>query len=400
MKNNDVKRVVLGDVLHLLLDEVPVDPLREYMIAGVYSFARGLLARGPLAGSSTTYKKLNRLHRGDFVISEPKAWEGAIAKVTESFDGWYVSPVFPTFRADSEQLDINYLDWYCKQSNVWERLRFKSRGIGARRETVSPDQFLSIEIPLPPLENQRRIVERIEELAAKIEEAKGLRREGRKESDLLMGAVTSKLFDKVGSKVQQKKLRELTSRITKGESPSWQGFSYQDSGPMFIRSENVLWGKIDLSQKVHIPEAFHEKLSRSKVLSGDVLINLVGASIGRVCVVPEGVGDANVNQAVAVITVNTDTIDPEYLVDYILNPTTQDVIHGGKVETARPNISLDDLKKLSIPLPLLEEQRHIVEELKKVNLTIESLKHLQGETSKELDALLPSVLDKAFKGEL
>jgi type I restriction enzyme S subunit len=116
----------------------------------------------------TTYKSFHRLNAGDFVISSPKAWEGAVARIPNEFDGWFLSPVFPTFRADSEALDTRFLDWYCKRDAVWRQLQGKAKGMGARRESVSPDQFLSLEIPLPPLSEQGALVARLDALSEKI----------------------------------------------------------------------------------------------------------------------------------------------------------------------------------------------------------------------------------------
>ena len=87
--------VTLGNVLELKIDAVSVDASATYQIAGVYSFGKGLLARGPLPGTETTYKVFHRLHKDDFVLSQLKAWEGALARVPASFDGWFLSPQFP-----------------------------------------------------------------------------------------------------------------------------------------------------------------------------------------------------------------------------------------------------------------------------------------------------------------
>ena len=171
-------------------------------------------------------------------------------------------------------------------------------------------------------------------------------------------------------------------------------------GPVFIRSENVLWGRIDYREAVHIPHAFHEKLVRSQLRNSDVLINLVGASIGRACAVPPSLGEANVNQAVAVISPRPEALASDFLVHFLLSPVAQDLIHGGKVETARPNISLGDLCELGVPMPPLPEQRRIVAELEALQAKVDALKRLQAETAAELGALLPSILDRAFKGEL
>ncbi len=85
---------------------------------------------------------------------------------------------------------------------------------------------------------------------------------------------------------------------------------------------------------------------------------------------------------------------------FLISAPTQEIIHNGKVDTARPNISLGDLRDLVLPLPMLDEQRRIVAYLDDIQSKIDTLKKLQAETAEELNALLPSVLDKAFKGEL
>jgi len=167
-----------------------------------------------------------------------------------------------------------------------------------------------------------------------------------------------------------------------------------------VRSENVQWGYIDLSKKMYIPSEFHKKLKRSQLHANDVLINLVGASIGRACIVPENIGEANVNQAVAVISPNKEKLNSKYLLYFLLSNSTQKTLQGGKVETARPNISLANLRDLRIPPISLTEQRRIVEYLEGLQAKVDALKTLQAETAAELDALLPSILDKAFKGEL
>jgi type I restriction enzyme S subunit len=392
--------VRLGEVLRAVDTSVPVSELNEVNLAGVYSFARGLFKRGPMSPGETSYKTYNRLVRDDFVISVPKAWEGALARVTPEFEGLFLSPVFPTFRANRARLEPAFLEWFCKRESVWTQLQRKSRGIGARRESVHPEEFLSLEIPLPPLPEQRRVVARIEALAAQIHEVRTLRHQAAEEAEALRSAGSNTFFISAARRFGASRLEDLSSRITKGESPEWQGFIYQDTGPLFIRSENVLWGKLDPRNAVHIPRAFHEKLSRCQLGKDDLLINLIGASIGRACAVPGDLGDANVNQAVGVITPNRERLLPNFPVYFLLSPVAQDEIHGSKVETARPNISLGDIRDLEIPTPTLPEQRRIVVELDALQAEVDTLKRRQAETAAELDALLPAILDRAFKGAL
>jgi len=183
-----------------------------------------------------SYKSYNRLVTDDFVIRVRKAWEGALARVTPEFEGWFLSPVFPTFRAERERLEPAFLEWFCKRDTVWTQLQGKSRGIGALRESVHPDQFLSLEIPLPPLAEQRRVVARIEELAAQIHEARTLRHQAAEDATILISSAGDTILSKVG---------ELYSSESLGNHVIIQGGyafktdEYQDSGLPIVRIANL-----------------------------------------------------------------------------------------------------------------------------------------------------------------
>jgi hypothetical protein len=157
-------KVPLGEVLELVLDEVVVEPLGTYPMAGVYSFGKGLFAREPITGSETSYQKLSRLHEGQFVYSRLFAWEGAVAVVTREFDGLFLSQEFPTFRIDPQRATPEYLTHIARWPTFHVALAGNTRGLGLRRQRVHPEQLLAIEIPLPSLDEQRRIAERIDRL--------------------------------------------------------------------------------------------------------------------------------------------------------------------------------------------------------------------------------------------
>lgn len=381
--------------------ERPTIPLagQTYRQLGVQLWGRGAYEREELEGSQTKYKSLSRVEAGDIIVNKIWARNGSVAVVPSELSGCYVSGEFPTFAPQLDRLDPAWFHWYTKTPALWQQCDEKSRGTSGKNR-IRPEKFLEVEIPLPPLDEQRHIVARIEELAAKVEQAQSYRQAANAQTASLYFNMSTEVFERVRAASQSVCLGELTSRVTKGESPEWQGFSYQEGGPVFVRSENVLWGRLDLTNSVHIPSAFHAKLSRSQLSRGDVLINLVGASIGRSAVYDGQVEEANVNQAVAVITPKANDLDSRYLMRFLNSGRTQQIIHGGKVETARPNISLGDLRALSIPLPTLAEQRGIVTHLDCLQAELDTLRRFQSETGAELDALMPSILSKAFRGEL
>ena len=194
-------------------------------------------------------------------------------------------------------------------------------------------------------------------------------------------------------------LEECSQLITKGESPNWQGFNYVDDGIPFVRSENVLWGRVELSGVARVPVEFHRKLKRSQLAPNDVLINLVGASIGRCGIVPPTLKEANINQAVGIIRL-TDILLQSYLLNVLLSPQMQKIIQGSKVETARANISLIDLRGFMIPLPSLAEQQQIVMEVERRLSVADEAERTVDASLKQAARLRQSILKRAFAGKL
>ncbi|HLW07931.1 MAG TPA: N-6 DNA methylase [Marinilabiliaceae bacterium] len=185
-----VKTVSLSTAIEESTDSVEVNPTVMYNFAGVYGFGKGLFKREPLSGSNTSYKSFHRLHKDEIVISKVKGWEGAIALITEEFDGLYLSSQYPTFKA-KEGVNIKYIAEYCKHPRVWQELLDKSKGIGARRNSISVDTFLSLKIPLPELEEQDKIVDALEKLS----ELKRKQSELNKSLELLTPAILETAFN-------------------------------------------------------------------------------------------------------------------------------------------------------------------------------------------------------------
>jgi len=180
--------VALGEVLRLDLNKVDVDPTVTYPMVGVYSFGRGLFDREPVDGTSTSYRVFYRLDADHIVMSQLFGWEGALAVSSDQFAGKYVSPQFPTFRTDPQRLDPHYLGWFMRRPAFWEELGRRTKGMGDRRRTLNPEALFVSKMPLPPIEEQRRVVRRIEQLAALVDEATRLRESSTATLHALLGA--------------------------------------------------------------------------------------------------------------------------------------------------------------------------------------------------------------------
>ncbi|MGH9428663.1 MAG: hypothetical protein ACRD2L_20425, partial [Terriglobia bacterium] len=161
------------------------DDLTEYTFAGTYSFGRGIFVGEKKLGVTFRLPRIQRVKADDFVYCKIMAWEGAFGVVPPEAHGCVLSGAFMVYELDKTRLDPRYLNYYFKLQKVWEAIGGQSTGTNVRRRSLHPDQFEIATIPLPSLEEQRRIVARIEELAVKIEEARRLRREAVEETEAL-----------------------------------------------------------------------------------------------------------------------------------------------------------------------------------------------------------------------
>jgi len=169
---------------------------------------------------------------------------------------------------------------------------------------------------------------------------------------------------------------DISTKITKGSSPKWQGFDYQDHGTLFVTSENVRDGFLDVSNPKFLPEEFNEKMSNSQLRTNDILINIVGASIGRNCVYNlNGDVKANINQAVCLLRPNNKHLS-SYICFFLQIPSSVRKLLGTQSDSARPNLTLKDIRDFRFLLPSLPEQKAIAALLSTWDEAIEKTERL------------------------
>lgn len=179
------------------------------------------------------------------------------------------------------------------------------------------------------------------------------------------------------------RLSQITELITKGSSPKWQGVNYveDDSGVLFITSENVRNFYIDISSPKFVEQKFNEIQPRSILKKNDLLINIVGASIGRTALFDLDVV-TNINQAVCLIRFfdSIPIIDHRYALYFFNSPICVNFMFENQVDSARANLSMGNISNFLIPLPPLEEQKRIVS---KVDELMKSCDRVEENLSKK-----------------
>jgi len=389
--------IKIGDTLRRATDTVEIEPDKEYREITVKLWGKGVVLRRIVSGAKISGSRRFLAKSGQFILSRIDARNGAFGLVPKELGGAVVTNDFPLFNIERPLIDPDYLNWLSKTNAFIKLCKGASEGT-TNRVRLQEEKFLSSKIHLPPLAEQRRIVAQIEDLVAKIEEARKLRRQAIVQLKTLFESAVKETFGKMGH-IERRKLSTLTSKIGSGSTPRGGRALYPSSGVPFIRSMNVRMRKFQWDNIVFIDKDTHDAMSGTQVKPNDVLLNITGASIGRVACAPPDLREANVNQHVAIIR-PTEIIDSRYLMYWLSQPSVQSYINDKQKGATRQGFTKAQIELLDVPLPSLYEQRNIVAYLDNLQSKIDAVEHLQSGTDNELDALLSSARDKAFKGEI
>lgn len=132
---------------------------------GVKSHARGAFDSGFLHGARTAYSTLTQVRQGWLVYPKLMAWEGALSIVPAALDGRWVTPEFVAYEAAQGAISPSYLSQLISWAGFVDAVRSSSTGTNVRRRRLQPRDFETIEIPVPPIEEQHRIARHLMRLA-------------------------------------------------------------------------------------------------------------------------------------------------------------------------------------------------------------------------------------------
>ncbi len=388
--SNSLPLIPLHEVLTPVSRPEAVDAEKTYQLLGARWYADGLYTKEVKFGAEIRADRLYRIETDDFVYNRLFAWKGSFAIVTEDNHGCYVSNEFPCFRVQADRLDSQYLRRYFSRASVWdEALGFSSGGTPTSRNRLKVDKLLAMKIPLPPLSEQRRIVARIEDLAARIEEARGLRRQAVEEAKALLASSSDAAF-KAKAGWTEARVSNFCENPQYGYTAS---ATTEQIGPHLLRITDIQNGQVNWDT---VPFCQCPNPKKYLLQDGDLLFARTGATTGKSFLIrncPESVFASYLIRLRVKRLVNV-----EYLYRYFQTPSYWLQITEQKKGTGQPNVNGKTLANLRVPIAPPDEQRHVVAYLDDLQAKVDSLKQLQAETATELDALLPSVLDKAFRG--
>lgn len=276
------------------------------------------------------------------------------------------------------------------------RMEAASRMTGSAGQQRVPTSFFDEKvIPVPPLDEQHRLTKILSEGdILRYERIKTIAETGK-----LIQSIFIEMF---GDPMTNPKnwpivsLEEITNLVTSGVTPRGGSQVYTKEGAYFLRSQNVQMNKLDLTDIACLPAEIHQRMSRTQICSGDVLLNITGASIGRVAWVDKLDREANVNQHVCIMRLKSDFAVPQYVSVCLSLPWNQQIINQIQSGASRQGLNHQQVRAFRIPLPPLPLQREFANRI----VELQELERAQVESRKYLDQLFESLLYKSFRGEI
>lgn len=331
-------------------------------------------------------KKSRLVHSGDFLLTNSMSFgRPYIMRISGCIhDGWLVlSP-------KAENIDTDY--FYHLLGSVFIYKHFCRVAAGAVVKNLNIDLVKALEIPLPPLAEQKRI-------AAILDKADSLRGKNQQAIQLADQFLRAVFLDVFGDPVSNPKgweiteLNDLLFFLTSG-SRGWAKY-YRSSGDKFIRIQNVSKNKLLLDDLAYVNAPDGAEACRTKIQIGDVLLSIT-ADLGRAAVVTEEISGGYINQHLALLRVNQNILNSRYLAAYLSSEAGIKQFQAKNKSAVKAGLNFTDIRTLNILLPPIDQQKKYEEIYEKVVFSI-SNKQAAMQFS---ESLFNSLSQKAFTGEL
>ncbi len=360
------------------------------------------------------------LRVGDIVIAASSGSLSVVGKAAPLTNSWLGSFGAFCFCLRPSSADLGaYLSHFLRGDEY--RHRISSLAAGVNINNLRAAHLQGLEISLPPLTEQHRIVAELEKQLTRLDAAvAGLRRAQANlkhyRASVLQAAVEGALLD---ANAVRRKIAEddhlpagwkwatvgelaAPERNSLTDGPFGSNLKtahYTSHGPRVVRLQNIGDGQF-LDAEAHISEGHFSSLSKHQVFAGDVVIAALGDNPPRACVIPSTLGPAIVKADCVRFKADPTRALNKY-VCYALNakPTRASmakIVHG----VGRPRLNLTDIRSITLPLPPLDEQERIVAEIEQHLSVVGALEAAVQNALKRAERLRQSVLKRAFEGRL
>ena len=344
-----------------------------------------------------TVEKADELHctflrKGDILIA--RLGDPLCKACVFPLDGLYITAVdVAILRIGSDVVNPKYLIYLL--NSPWFKDQVKQYESGTTRKRISRKNLDRIEMIFPPLPEQERIVARIEELFSQLDAGVETLKKTKAQLAVYRQAVLKEAFSCCAVK---KSIREMSSIVTSG-SRGWAKY-YCDNGAKFIRIGNLTRNKIyiDLDDIQHVQLPDKAEGTRTKLAPNDVLVSIT-ADLGSIGLVPNGIGEAYVNQHIAMIRFNNQ-MQGEFYAWYLRSEYGQQDLLRNKRGGGKLGLGLDDIRDSRVPVVSNETAESILSIIECRLSVCDSIEHTVGLALQQAEAMRQSILKDAFEGRI
>lgn len=359
----------------------------------------------------TDLSTFKTIHRGDFCISL-RSFQGGF-EYSE-----YEGVVSPAYHVLFSKMDIcaGYYKYLFKEQRFIAEMNSYCQSLRDGKN-ISYFDFGRTLIPFPPLSEQQSIADYLDETCSKIDEIIAEAKASIDEYENLRQSIIYEILTKgPDDNVEMKdsgvewigkvpshwmigKVKYGTTKVGSGKTPKGGAEVYMTSGVMFLRSQNIYNDGLRLDNPYYISEEIDEEMKNTRVQKNDVLLNITGGSIGRCCIFDGSIPNANVNQHVCIIRVNSSVFLPEYMHLFWISPIGQISIKSYQTGGNREGMSAEAIKNTPIPIIPIGEQRRIVDLIKPKIDDFNSLIDEKESLINDLEAYKKSLIYEVVTGK-
>ena len=273
------------------------------------------------------------------------------------------------------------------------------KGTGTTFNAITQNVVKNLEIPIPPLNEQSRIVARIEELFSELDNSVSTLQKTKKQLAVYRQAVLKEAFDSVKDVKNGTRIKDVCNDIKVGIVIKPTQYYVESGGVKAFRNANVRRNYVDDDNWALISKEGHEKNKKSIVHTDNLVIARSGANLGMAAVVPEKCDGFNAIDIV-IAELNLNAADPHYLAYYVNSPYGLHVVneyqHGG----AQGHLNVKEFGLLPLILAPLSEQKNIVSKIESRLSVCDSIEHTVDTALLQAEAMRQSILKQAFEGRL
>ena len=338
--------------------------------------------------SSVQHDPKFQVRNGDLLF----AWSASLgAHIWRGGDAWLNQHIFRV--VPHEGIDKMYLYYYL--CNVVAELYSKTHGSGMVHITKGP--FMATPIPVPILDEQKRIVAKIEELFSELDNGVDTLRKTKQQLAVYRQAVLKDAFTGLDSFIT---LQSICERIFDGPFGSnLKTADYTTSGIRVVRLENLKDGWFDDSKQSFVTQEKYDTISSHTVYPTDLIMSTFIADSIKVCQLPQYVGFA-VNKADCIGIRLNEHYTPQYVLYYLMTKTAYNALVHKVHGATRPRVNTKQIKNIEIPVCDLETQKKIIALIEARLSVCDSIEKTVDTALQQAEAMRQSILKKAFEGRM